>query len=67
MGLTTDPNDPRLGHGIDNDEIDQHDTYLVMEEEKRLTSFIRPVRTSYMHVGTPGPTYPLEDLTNKQM
>ena len=30
MSLTTDPNDPRLGHGADTEPQDQHDVYLVL-------------------------------------
>ena len=30
MGITTDPNDPRLGRGIDDKPIPQHEVYLVL-------------------------------------
>lgn len=49
MGLTTDPNDPRLGHGVDNEPISQHDTYLVLSEEERAKGFIRPYSEVYIH------------------
>ena len=60
MGLTTDPNDPRLTHG---DTAGQAEVYLVLSDEERAKGFVRPVRTSYVHVGPPGPTHPLRDLT----
>jgi hypothetical protein len=28
-GVTSDPNDPRLGRGVDTEPIPQHDVYLV--------------------------------------
>lgn len=49
MGLTTDPNDPRLGHGSDEEPIPQHDTYLVLSEEERAKGFVRPYRSVYLH------------------
>jgi hypothetical protein len=49
MGLTTDPTDPRLGHGVDPEPIPQHDTYLVLSDEERAKGFVRPVRRSYVH------------------
>lgn len=51
MSLTTDPNDPRLGRGVDKEPIQQHEVYLVLSEEERAKGFIRPFRTSYIHVG----------------
>jgi hypothetical protein len=48
-GLTTDPNDPRLGHGVDHEPIPQHDVYLVLSEADRAAGFVRPVRRSYIH------------------
>lgn len=50
MSLTTDPNDPRLGHGVDDEKIPQHDTYLILSEEERAKGFVRPVRRSYKHM-----------------
>lgn len=66
MGITTDRNDPRLGHGIDKEPISQHDTYLVLSEEERAKGFVRPLRTTYIHVGAQGPKYTLRDLTDEQ-
>ena len=47
MGLTTDPNDPRLGHGTS--EGPQNEVYLVLSEAERAKGFVRPVRRSYVH------------------
>lgn len=46
---TTDPSDPRLGHGVDAEPIDQHDVYLVLSEEERGKGFVRPYCDSYVH------------------
>lgn len=48
-GLTTDPNDPRLGHGSDLEPQDQNAVYLVLSEEERAKGFVRPYRNSYLH------------------
>lgn len=50
MPLTSDPNDPRLTHGPDKTPREQSEVYLVLSEEERAAGFIRPVRTSYIHV-----------------
>lgn len=50
MGITTDRNDPRLGRGIDDNPIPQHEVYLVLSDEERAKGFIRPVRRTYFHV-----------------
>lgn len=47
LTLTTDPNDPRLGHGVDTEPRAQQDAYLVDGSQE---PFIRPVRTSYKHL-----------------
>jgi hypothetical protein len=49
MSFTTDPNDPRIGRGVDKEEIPQHDVYLILSEEERAKGFIRPVRRAYVH------------------
>ena len=49
--LTEDPSDPRLTHGTDSEPIEQAETYLVLSKEEREKGFIRPVRTSYVHIG----------------
>lgn len=65
-GLTTDPNDPRLGHGSDTEPGPQNEVYLVLSEEERAKGFVRPVRRSYQHVGPIGPQHPLAPLTDEQ-
>lgn len=47
--LTTDPTDPRLGHGSDTAPVSQNAAYLVLSEEERAKGFVRPVRQSYRH------------------
>lgn len=49
MGLTTDPNDPRLGHGSDTEQVGQHDVYLVLSQEERDKGFVRPYHDVYIH------------------
>jgi len=51
MGLTIDPKDPRLGHGVDAEPRDQHEVYLVLSAEDRAKGFVRPYRDTYRHVG----------------
>jgi hypothetical protein len=64
VSLTSDPEDPRLGHGADTAPRDQNAVYLVLSEEERAKGFVRPVRRSYRHAGIRGPRYPLRDLTD---
>ena len=67
MGLTTDPNDPRLKRGgIDEKPVAQNEVYLVLSEGERAKGFVRPVRCEYKHVGIPGPKHELRDLTPEQ-
>lgn len=63
--LTTDPKDPRLGHGADESPVPQQEVYLVLSEEERKKGFVRPYRDSYQHVGHK-PKYPLRDLTDEE-
>ena len=56
MSLTTDPRDPRLGHGADEKPCDQNEVYLVLSEEERAKGFVRPVRRSYIHKACGGLT-----------
>lgn len=63
--LTTDPDDPRLGHGADASPRPQQEVYLVLSEEERQKGFVRPYRDSYRHVGNK-PKYPLRDLTEEE-
>lgn len=47
--LTTDPTDPRLGHGTDDKPGPQNEVYLVLSEDERRKGFIRPLRNKYIH------------------
>jgi hypothetical protein len=49
MTFTTDPNDPRLGHGEDKVPVPMQDVYLVLSEEERAKGFVRPVFREYIH------------------
>jgi len=49
MSVTTDPDDPRLGHGPDTSPTPQNEAYLVLSEEERAKGFTRPVRRAYRH------------------
>jgi hypothetical protein len=49
MVVTTDPNDPRLGHGSDDEPRPQQDAYLVLSEDERAKGFMRPYRDAYYH------------------
>src|SRR6266702_4580042 len=51
MGLTSDPNDPRLTHGADDKPVPQAEVYLVLSEEERAKGFVRPLRRAYIHSG----------------
>lgn len=66
MSLTTDPGDPRLGHGVDGQPIDQHEVYLVLSAEEIAKGYTRPLRRSYIHAGPAGPEHPLRDLTEDE-
>jgi hypothetical protein len=49
MGLTSDPNDPRLTHGADEAPAGMAEVYLVLSEEERAKGFVRPLRRKYVH------------------
>lgn len=49
MSLTSDPSDPRLGHGVDTEPQDQHETYLVLSAEERARGFVRTLYRRYIH------------------
>lgn len=51
MIITTDPQDPRLGHGSDESPTNQSQAYLVLSKEERAKGFVRPYRDTYIHVG----------------
>lgn len=65
MAITTDPTDPRLGHGVDTNPRPQQEVYLVLSEEERAKGFVRPLRYGYRHVGK-APKYALRDLTEDE-
>jgi hypothetical protein len=44
----------------------QQKTYLVLSAEECAKGFVRPVRTTYRHVGKPIPVHPLRDLTPEE-
>lgn len=50
MSTTSDPSDPRLTRGADNEPVDQAEVYLVLSEAERAAGFTRPVRLSYTHL-----------------
>jgi hypothetical protein len=66
MGLTTDPGDPDLSHGVDTGPVPQSKKYLVLSGEERAKGFVRPLRDAYRHAGPPGPQDELRDLTGHE-
>ena len=48
--LTTDPNDPRLGHGADDTPVPQQEVYLVLSDDELKKGFVRPYRDRYIHM-----------------
>jgi len=50
LGITTDPDDPDLTHGVDTEPTGQAPVYLVLSHEERARGFVRPVRRSYIHL-----------------
>lgn len=44
----------------------QHVDHWVLSAEERAKGYVRPVRLKYRHVGPPGPTHPLRDLTAEE-
>jgi hypothetical protein len=49
MPLTTDPNDPRLGHGRDTEPGPQNEAYLVLSDDELAKGYVRPYRDRYVH------------------
>jgi hypothetical protein len=49
VSLTTDPKDPRLGHGSDTKPRPMNEAYLVLSEEERAKGFVRPLYRAYIH------------------
>lgn len=50
MPTTDDPTDPSLTHGADVDPTTQAAAYLVLSDAERAKGFVRPVRSSYVHL-----------------
>jgi hypothetical protein len=48
-GVTDNPQDPRLTHGVDTAPAPQAEVYLVMSEAERAQGFVRPLRRTYIH------------------
>lgn len=71
MKSTTDGKPPRPGFEDASapapvKDNGQNEAYWILSEEERSKGFVRPVRRSYAHVGTPGPRFPLRDLTEEE-
>lgn len=49
MGVTDNPNDPRLTHGADTEPTEMAEVYLVLSESERAKGFVRPYRNKYVH------------------
>lgn len=49
-GITSDPNDPALTHGVDSKPVPQASKYLVLSDWERSRGFIRPIRRTYRHL-----------------
>lgn len=64
--LTTDPTNPRLGHGYDEKPTEQHEVYLVLSKEEIDKGFVRPYRDTYRHVGI-RPKYTTRNLTSDEL
>jgi len=50
MGFTTDPNHPELGRGIDDIKVELNKVYLVLSQTEIDKGFVKPYRTSYVHL-----------------
>lgn len=49
MSTTSDPKDPRLTRGVDEQPVPMADAYLVLSDDERAKGFVRPLRRSYVH------------------
>lgn len=49
MGTTSDPSDPRLTRGVNDEPVSMAEVYLVLSDEERAKGFVRPVRRTYVH------------------
>ena len=50
MPTTSDRNDPRLSHGVDDQPVEMAEAYLVLSDAERAAGFVRPVRDRSLHV-----------------
>ena len=48
--LTSDRDDPDIERGVDTTPREQSKAYLVLSDEELDKGFIRPIRTSYLHL-----------------
>lgn len=60
--LTSDPNDPRLGRGVDDQPVPQNAAYLILSADERAKGFVRPVREAYRHTACGTVTYMSREL-----
>ena len=67
MSITYDSEHPDLTRGVDKEPVQQASVYLALSEEERAKGFVRPVRTSYIHVGLAEPDPPLEDFSAEML
>lgn len=51
--ITTDRENPALGHGSDSEPVAQNEVYLVLSEEEIAKGYVRPYRNEYYHVECP--------------
>jgi hypothetical protein len=49
MSFTADPDDQRLGRGIDVSPVTMNEAYLVLSDEERAKGFVRLVYRAYIH------------------
>lgn len=54
------------GYDEINPETGQQKGYVVLTADERAKGFMRPVRTTYKHVGPSGPTLDLRDLNDEE-
>jgi hypothetical protein len=66
-GITTDPTHEKLGHGTDEEPVEQNEVYLVLSDEERAKGFVRPYRDAYIHNGNPATTYTELEKPEKSM
>ena len=49
-----------------NPDTGMQQSYVVLSETERAKGFVRPVRTSYSHVGVPEPRFTVRKLTDEE-